>query len=204
MSGSQKEMIPHNTKNKDPGSKFDLLFPEIEEVLGPSPTFRPCTLVWRDLTVHTKLKDGKLKRLVNNGDGIAKPGTMTALMGPSGAGKTTLMTTLAHRNPVGTIVDGEILMNGTPLGEFMHQESGYMHQDDLFVENLTVIEHLTIMARLRMDGRTSSLARKRRVNQLLRQLSLYGSRFTLIGGLDGRKTLSRAGRERDWHLPLSC
>ncbi|PZC81523.1 hypothetical protein B5X24_HaOG200333 [Helicoverpa armigera] len=190
------EMIPHNTKNKDPGSKFDLLFPEIEEVLGPSPTFRPCTLVWRDLTVHTKLKDGKLKRLVNNGDGIAKPGTMTALMGPSGAGKTTLMTTLAHRNPVGTIVDGEILMNGTPLGEFMHQESGYMHQDDLFVENLTVIEHLTIMARLRMDGRTSSLARKRRVNQLLRQLSLYGSRFTLIGGLDGRKTLSGGERKR--------
>ncbi|KAH9629425.1 hypothetical protein HF086_013339 [Spodoptera exigua] len=32
-----------------------------------------------------------------------------------------------------------------------------------------------------MDARTSSLARKRRVNQLLRQLSLYGSRFTLIG-----------------------
>ncbi|KAF9822317.1 hypothetical protein SFRURICE_017592 [Spodoptera frugiperda] len=189
-------MIPHSSKSKDPISKYDQLFPEIEEVLGPSPTFRPCTLVWRDLTVHTKLKDGKLKRLVNNVSGIAKPGTMTALMGPSGAGKTTLMSALAHRSPVGTVVDGEIAMNGTPLGEFMHQESGYMHQDDLFVDNLTVMEHLTIMARLRMDARTSSLARKRRVNQLLRQLSLYGSRFTLIGGLDGRKTLSGGERKR--------
>ncbi|KAH9629424.1 hypothetical protein HF086_013338 [Spodoptera exigua] len=76
------EMIPHNSKSKESSSKYDQLFPEIEEVLGPSPTFRPCTLVWRDLTVHTKLKDGKLKRLVNNVSGIAKPGTMTALMGP--------------------------------------------------------------------------------------------------------------------------
>lgn len=43
------------------------------------------------------------------------------------------------------MVDGNIIMNGTPVGEFMHQESGYMHQDDLFVNNLTVNEHLTIM-----------------------------------------------------------
>ena len=49
---------------------------------------------------------------------------------------------------VGTLVDGEIAMNGAPLGEFMHQESGYMHQDDLFVDNLTVIEHLTIMVNM--------------------------------------------------------
>ncbi|CAG9783549.1 unnamed protein product [Diatraea saccharalis] len=66
-------------------------------------------------------------------------------MGPSGAGKTTLMSALAHRSPVGTVVDGEIAMNGHPVGDFMHQESGYMHQDELFVDNLTVIEHLTIM-----------------------------------------------------------
>lgn len=47
-----------------------------------------------------------------------------------------------------------------------------------------------------MDRRTTSLARKRRVNQLLRQLALYESRFTRIGGLDGRKTLSGGERKR--------
>ena len=60
-------MFPHHSKAKDTRSKYDQLFPEIEEVLGPAPTFRPCTIVWRDVTVHTKLKDGKLKRLANNG-----------------------------------------------------------------------------------------------------------------------------------------
>ncbi|CAH3891375.1 protein scarlet [Pieris brassicae] len=171
-------------------------FAEVEELLGTSPAPRPCTLVWRDVTVHIKQKDGKLKRLVNSVNGIAKPGSLVALMGPSGAGKTTLMSALAHRSPIGTVVDGSIAMNGRAVGDFMHLESGYMHQDELFVENLTVMEHLTIMARLRMDRRTSSLARKRRVNQLLRQLSLYGSRHTRIGGLDGRKTLSGGERKR--------
>lgn len=42
-------------------------------------------------------------------------------------------------------MDGEVAMNGSPIADFMHRESGYMHQDDLFVDNLTVIEHLNIM-----------------------------------------------------------
>lgn len=46
---------------------------------------------------------------------------------------------------VGTVVDGDITMNGQHVDDTMQQESGFMHQDDLFVDNLTVIEHLTIM-----------------------------------------------------------
>ncbi|CAG5011888.1 unnamed protein product [Parnassius apollo] len=179
-----------------PPPQEDPFFEEFEEVYGTTQPSRPCTLVWRDVSVHVKLKDGKLKRLVNNVSGIAKPGKLVALMGPSGAGKTTLMSALAYRNPVGTITDGEIAMNGLPVGDFMHRESGYMHQDELFVENLTVIEHLSIMARLRMDRRTSSLARRRRVNQLMRQLGLYESRYTRIGGLEGSNTLSGGERKR--------
>ncbi|KAG6442179.1 hypothetical protein O3G_MSEX002217 [Manduca sexta] len=178
-------------------TKYDPLYPEVEEVFGVPHAPMPCTLVWRDLMVHVKVKRGKLKRIINNVSGIAKPGTLVALMGPSGAGKTTLMSALSRRSPAGTVMDGEISMNGRPLGDFMHQESGYMHQDDLFVNNLTVLEHLTIMARLRMDRRTSTVARKRRVNQLMRQLALYDSRFTRIGGLDeAQKTLSGGERKR--------
>lgn len=47
-----------------------------------------------------------------------------------------------------------------------------------------------------MDRRTSPLARRRKVNQLMRQLSLYGARHTRIGGLDGQKTLSGGERKR--------
>ncbi|KAJ0180332.1 hypothetical protein K1T71_003736 [Dendrolimus kikuchii] len=193
---SSRDPVYVDSLVKPTETQYDPLSSEVQEVLGGIHPSRPCTLVWRDLSVHIKLKDGKLKRLVNNVCGIAKPGTLVALMGPSGAGKTTLMCALANRNAVGTVVDGDITMNGQPVDDIMQQESGFMHQDDLFVDNLTVIEHLTIMARLRLDSRTSALARKRRVNQLLRQLALYEARYTRIGGLDGYKTLSGGERKR--------
>ncbi|NP_001243922.1 scarlet [Bombyx mori] len=201
LQSTSYELLPADLVYIDSGIKtspvkYDSLYPEVEEVFGVPRSPRPCTLVWRDVTVHVKLKNGRLKRLVNNVSGIAKPGTLIALMGPSGAGKTTLMSALAHRSPFGTVIDGEIIMNGRPVCSYVDRESGYMHQDDIFAENLTVIEHLTVMARLRMDRRTSTVARKRRVNQLMRQLSLYESRFTRIGGLDGHKTLSGGERKR--------
>lgn len=60
-------MFSPNMLEKEKNKGVEFPFPEIEEVLGPTPTFTPSTLVWRDVTVHTKLKDGKLKRLVNGG-----------------------------------------------------------------------------------------------------------------------------------------
>lgn len=63
----------------------------------------------------------------------------------SGAGKSTLMSALAHRNPAGTTVKGDILVNNRPIGPFMHRLSGFVHQDDLFNGALTVSEHITFM-----------------------------------------------------------
>lgn len=47
--------------------------------------------------------------------------------------------------PAGTVVKGEILLNNRPIGPFMHRLSGFVHQDDLFDGNLTVLEHLTFI-----------------------------------------------------------
>lgn len=43
------------------------------------------------------------------------------------------------------MVKGEILLNNRPIGQFMHRLSGFVHQDDLFDGNLTVLEHLTFI-----------------------------------------------------------
>ncbi|GLH06606.1 Protein white [Gryllus bimaculatus] len=82
--------------------------------------------------------------------GAVAPGGLTALMGGSGAGKSSLMAALAHRLPAGLTADGDIRVNGRPVGDFMHRLSGYMHQEDLFVAELTVREHLTFMRCKRM------------------------------------------------------
>lgn len=63
----------------------------------------------------------------------------------SGAGKSTLMSALAYRNHSNTTVQGDILLNGRPVGQFMHRLSGFVHQDDLFIGALTVLEHITFM-----------------------------------------------------------
>ncbi len=59
--------------------------------------------------------------------GVAYPGTMLALLGESGAGKTSLLDTLAGRKTVG-VLHGQILVNGEPRAEDWRRVSGYCMQ----------------------------------------------------------------------------
>ncbi|TMW41864.1 hypothetical protein DOY81_013056, partial [Sarcophaga bullata] len=85
----------------------------------------------------------------------------------NGSGKTTLMSVLAYRQPVGTVVQGDILINGRRIGPFMHRISGFVYQDDLFNGALTVAEHMHFMALLRLDRRVSKQERKLIIQDLL-------------------------------------
>ena len=55
------------------------------------------------------------KQLLHDVTAVFRPGELVALMGPSGAGKTTLMTALAG-NASGTIRGGGVYVNNQPLG----------------------------------------------------------------------------------------
>ena len=60
----------------------------------------------------------------------------------SGAGKTTLMNVLAHRNISKLEVTGTVEVNNHPIGTGITSISAYIQQEDLFVGSLTVREHL--------------------------------------------------------------
>jgi ATP-binding cassette subfamily G (WHITE) protein 2 (SNQ2) len=57
---------------------------------------------------------GGTRRILHDIHGYIKPGTLTALMGASGAGKTTALDVLAQRKNVG-VVTGDMLVGGKPL-----------------------------------------------------------------------------------------
>lgn len=89
-------------------------------------------------------------QLLVNVTGAFRPGVLTALVGVSGAGKTTLMDVLAGRKTGGHI-EGSITISGYPKNqETFARVSGYCEQTDIHSPCLTVLESLLYSAWLRL------------------------------------------------------
>ncbi|XP_039289944.1 protein scarlet isoform X1 [Nilaparvata lugens] len=133
------------------------------------------------------------KLLLDNLSGFAKSGSLLAIMGPSGSGKTTLLATISKR--ITDQLQGEILLNGKPLDkDLMMRISGFVPQQDLAVDTLTVKEHIQFMANLKMDNRLLKTQREVIVDTLIKDLSLKNCSETLLGEISGgeRKRASLA------------
>lgn len=68
---------------------------------------------WENLNYHVPVPGGQ-RRLLHDVLGYVKPGTLTALMGASGAGKTTCLDVLAQRKNIG-VISGDILVGKSTL-----------------------------------------------------------------------------------------
>lgn len=90
-------------------------------------------------------------QLLRGVTGAFRPGVLTALMGVSGAGKTTLMDVLAGRK-TGGYVEGDIRISGFPKKqETFARISGYCEQTDIHSPQITVKESLIFSAFLRLE-----------------------------------------------------
>ena len=97
-------------------------------------------------------------------------------MGASGAGKTTLLNALNFR-PTGphATVSGDRRLNGTALTSgVISTISAYVEQDDLMIPRMTVLEHLYFNAKLRFPSSISWGTRKKRVEEVLNEVSCDG------------------------------
>ena len=98
--------------------------------------------------------------LLNGVSGAFRPGVLSALMGVSGAGKTTLMDVLAGRK-TGGYIEGNITISGFPKNqETFARISGYCEQNDIHSPHVTVYESLLYSAWLRLSSEVDSETRK--------------------------------------------
>ena len=109
---------------------------------------------------------------LNEVDGMAKPNEILAIMGASGAGKTTFLNALNFRNRGELSVKGEVRINNHLVNsvEEIASISGYVQQDDLFVGCMTVRENLIFQAMLRMDKKYTNKERCQRVEDVMQDV----------------------------------
>jgi ABC-type multidrug transport system ATPase subunit/uncharacterized tellurite resistance protein B-like protein/ABC-type multidrug transport system permease subunit len=121
-------------------------------------------------------------------------GDLTCVIGPSGSGKSTLLNII---NGYAQPTDGSVELNSYNL----HREYsalkdylGYVPQDDLLFENLTVYENLYYNAKLRHPDKTESEIQVL-VEQALYDIDLYEKRH-IKAGSPTQRTLSGGQRKR--------
>ena len=124
-----------------------------------------------------------------------RPGVLTALMGVSGAGKTTLMDVLAGRK-TGGYIEGDIRVSGFPKKqETFARISGYCEQTDIHSPQVTVRESLIFSAFLRLAKEVSKEEKMMFVDQVMELVELVDLKDAIVG-LPGVTGLSTEQRKR--------
>lgn len=113
--------------------------------------------------------------------GAARPGQLMAIMGASGAGKSTFLDILARKGKRG-VVGGRVLVNGrdVPDADFK-KVMGFVDQEDTLMSTLTVYETVLYSALLRLPREMSLEAKKFRTLETMHELGILGIKDSRIG-----------------------
>lgn len=139
----------------------------------------------RHLTKTVRMPDHRERILLEDISFTVEPCEFVAILGGSGAGKSTLMGALTGVRPA---TAGEILINGRDLYEeydVFRTMIGYVPQDDIVHQELTVREVLTFSAELRMPDDTSKTEIRQVVDRVMNALELTARAEVPVRNLSG-------------------
>jgi ABC-type multidrug transport system ATPase subunit len=134
---------------------------------------------------HTVQKSGKPLRLLNNIHFTISPGEFVTIVGGSGAGKSTLLKALTGFRPAS---EGSVRLNGVEFYthlELFRTAIGYVPQDDIVHQELTVGAVLRYAAQLRLPPDTGGEETERRIDETLRELELSHRKDAFVHTLSG-------------------
>ncbi|KAI8611099.1 P-loop containing nucleoside triphosphate hydrolase protein [Chytriomyces sp. MP71] len=119
-------------------------------------------------SLSLRLPDGK--EILQGVTGSIKAGRMTAIMGPSGAGKTTFMNVLMGRTSrtSGTLMINQSVAEMSTFRKII----GFVPQEDIMIEELTVRENIRYSARTRLPNTWTNKEVDEHVESLLSALNL--------------------------------
>lgn len=121
-----------------------------------------------------------LKTILNDINAYMPCGSLTAIIGGSGSGKTSMLNTLANRMGGKRLkTSGTVLYNGNPRLSTIG--SAYVMQQDVLIPTLTVRETLLYAAELRLPPPTTSVERRQVVEDIILELGLKECANTRIG-----------------------
>ncbi|KAI2626939.1 hypothetical protein GGS26DRAFT_562180 [Hypomontagnella submonticulosa] len=145
---------------------------------------------YTDLSFQPK---GSAKPILQNVTGSIERGSLTAVMGGSGAGKSTFVNVLMGKT---TNTGGTVMINNVP-GKIKKYKKliGYVPQDDIVLPELTVYENILHSARIRLPRAWSDTDIKAHVNSVIDCLELSHVRDSLVGSV-GKPVISGGQRKR--------
>ncbi|KAM6568607.1 hypothetical protein CsatB_016592 [Cannabis sativa] len=207
--GDSKAVVPNEESEKremesfhrENGSSKDVSSNKDEEKRGMVLPFQPLSIAFNhinyfvDMPIEMKSKkyEGDRLQLLRDVSGAFRPGILTAIVGVSGAGKTTLMDVLAGRK-TGGYIEGTISISGYPKNQSTFARiSGYCEQNDIHSPNVTVYESLLYSAWLRLSSNVNTESRKMFVDEIMELVELNPIRDALVGlpNINGLSTEQR-------------
>lgn len=145
-----------------------------------------------NVSYSVKTSDKRQKNILDDITLSIKPGEFVGILGPSGAGKSTLLKTLnGYIQPS----QGMVLLNETSLHhayDMFRNAIGYVPQDDILHQELTVEKSLEYVSKLRLPHDLARQQRDNIIDATLEALGLHHVRNHTIEQLSGgqRKRVS--------------
>lgn len=149
-------------------------------------------ILYRAIDIEYKFSDSQIG--IHKFSFTGRSGQLVAIMGGSGTGKSTLLNVM---NGTHRLSGGKITINGYDLSSeraALQGVIGYVPQDDMLIEELTVFENLMFNARLIFSG-LSKREQQKLVEQALSDFDLVEAR-NLVVGSPLNKILSGGQRKR--------
>ncbi|KAF8501793.1 hypothetical protein F5888DRAFT_1608792, partial [Russula emetica] len=155
----------------------------------------PATLHFSDISYTLNGRS-----IIEGVTGSVRPSQVLAIMGASGAGKSTFLDILARKRKRG-VIGGSTLVNGREVSDTdFRKVIGFVDQEDTLMSTLTVYETILYSALLRLPRDMSIEAKKFRTLETMNELGILGIKDSRIGD-SGHRSISGGEKRR---VSIAC